>query len=127
MNRREYPAKPRKLRISVTEVGDFQSKTSCTLLGSTATPFADRMCPRNETSFSQNWHLLNLAYNWCSRSLSNTIRRCLACSSSFLEYTRMSSMKTTTHTSSSVMNTGFMRYMKKAGALVNPKDITKNS
>src|SRR5438045_3134591 len=111
----------------MTEVGGFQSKTSCTLLESTATPLADKMCPRKETSFSQNWHLLNLAYNWCSRSLSKISRRCLACSSPFLEYTRMSSMKTTTHTSSSVMNTKFMRYIKKAGSLVNPKDITKNS
>src|SRR5436190_10760312 len=111
----------------MTEAGDFQSKTSYTLLGSTITPLADKTCPRNETSFSQNWHLLNLAYNWCSRSLSKTSRRCLVCSSSFLEYTRMSSIKTKTQTSSSIMNTEFMRYMKKAGALVNPKDITKNS
>jgi hypothetical protein len=36
----------------------------------------------------------------------------LACSSSFLEYIRMSSMKTTINLSSSGMNTEFMRYMK---------------
>src|SRR6266540_1860881 len=111
----------------MTEVGDFQSKTSCTLLGSTATLLADKTCPRNETSFSQKWHLLNLAYNCYSRSLSKTSRRCFACSSSLLEYTRMSSIKMTTQTSSYVMNTEFMRYMKKVVALVNPKDITKNS
>src|SRR6266540_7567898 len=56
-------ANPRKFRISVTGVGDFHSNTSCTLLGSTATPFADRMWPRKETSFSQNWHLLSFAYH----------------------------------------------------------------
>src|SRR5438105_15423413 len=109
------------------EVGDFHSKTSCTLLVSTATHLADRMWPSKETSLSQNWHLLNFAYNWCSRSRSKTSCRCLACSSSFLEYTRISLMNTTTQTSSSVMNTEFMRYMKKAGALVNPKDITRYS
>src|SRR6266540_6723371 len=80
-------ANPRKLRISVTEISDFHSKTSCTLLGSTAIPLADRMWPRKETSLSQNWHLLNFAYSWCSRSRSKTSCRCLACSSSFLEYT----------------------------------------
>ena len=39
----------------------------------------------------------------------------------------MSSMKTTTNLSNSGMKTEFIRYMKKAGALVRPKDITRYS
>jgi hypothetical protein len=39
----------------------------------------------------------------------------------------MSSMKTTTNLSNSGMNTEFIRYMKCAGALVSPNDITKYS
>jgi hypothetical protein len=39
----------------------------------------------------------------------------------------MSSMKTTTNLSNSDMNTEFIRYMKCAGALVSPNDITKYS
>jgi hypothetical protein len=55
----------------------------------------------------------------------NTIRRCRACCSSFLEYIKISSMKTTTNLSNSGINTEFIRYVKWAGAFVNPKDITK--
>jgi hypothetical protein len=39
----------------------------------------------------------------------------------------MSSMKTTTNLSSSSLNTLFIRFMKKAGALVSPKGIIVNS
>jgi hypothetical protein len=39
----------------------------------------------------------------------------------------MSSMKTTTNLSNSSMNTEFSRYMKCAGALVCPNNITKYS
>jgi hypothetical protein len=39
----------------------------------------------------------------------------------------MSSMNTTINISSSGMNTKFIRYMKCAGALVSPNDITKYS
>jgi hypothetical protein len=44
-----------------------------------------------------------------------------------LEYTRMSSMNTTTNLSNSDMNTNFMTYMKCADALVNPNGITRYS
>jgi hypothetical protein len=37
----------------------------------------------------------------------------------------MSSMKTTINLSSSSKNTEFLKYMKCAGALVSPNDITK--
>jgi hypothetical protein len=50
-----------------------------------------------------------------------------ACSSSFLEYIKISSMNTTTNLSNSSIKTEFMRYMKNAGALVRPKDITRYS
>jgi hypothetical protein len=39
----------------------------------------------------------------------------------------MSSMKTTTNLSNSGMNMEFIRYMKCAGALVSPNNITKYS
>jgi hypothetical protein len=39
----------------------------------------------------------------------------------------MSSMKTTTNFSYSGMNIEFIKYVKWAGAFVNPKDITKYS
>jgi hypothetical protein len=39
----------------------------------------------------------------------------------------MSLINTTTNSSNSSMNTLFMRFMKKAGALVRPKSITVNS
>jgi hypothetical protein len=39
----------------------------------------------------------------------------------------MSSMNTTTNLSNSSMNVKFIRYMKCAGALVSPNDITKYS
>ena len=40
---------------------------------------------------------------------------------------KMSSMNTTTNLSNSGMKTEFMRYMKNAGALVRPKDMTRYS
>ena len=44
----------------------------------------------------------------------------------FLEYIKISSMNTTNLSSSSI-KTKFMRYMKNAGALVRPKDMTRYS
>src|SRR4051812_28510771 len=66
----------------------------------------------------------HLAYNWCSLSFSNTKRRCASCSCSFLEYTSISSMNTSTNLSKNSINTLFIIFMKYAGALVNPNDIT---
>jgi hypothetical protein len=108
-------------------VGGFHSKISLILLGSTAIPLADNTCPQNWISSSQNVHLLNLAYNWCSLRRVNTIRKCRACSSSFLEYIKVSSMNTTKNLSNSGMNIEFIRYVKWSGAFVNPKDITRYS
>jgi hypothetical protein len=51
--------------------------------------------------------------------------KCMVCSASFFEYTKISSMKTTTNLSSSGMKTEFIRYMKYAGTFVNPNDITR--
>src|SRR6266498_727367 len=90
-------------------------------------PSTERTWPKKATSLSQKTHLLNLVYNLCSRSLDNTTRRCSSCSASSFEYTRMSSMNTTTNLSNSFMNTEFIRYMKNAGALVRPKDMTRYS
>jgi len=107
---------------SNTDLGDFQFRTSCTLLGSTEMPLGVRTCPKNCTRSNQNSHLLNLAYNLCSLNQVSTIRRCWACSSLFLEYIKMSSINTTTNLSNSGTKTEFMRYMKNGGALVRPKD-----
>ena len=108
-------------------MGDFQFSTSCTLLGSTEIPSGVKTCPKNCTRSNQNSHLLNLAYNLCSLNQANTIRRCWACSSLSLEYIRISSMNTTTNLSSYSIKTEFIRYMKNAGALVRPKDMTRYS
>jgi hypothetical protein len=48
-------------------------------------------------------------------------------SSSFSEYIKMSSINTTINLSNSGINTEFIKYMKCAGALVKPKDITRYS
>src|SRR3954471_19344273 len=110
--------------MSPTDAGVSHSITVETLDGSTATPSPYTTCPRNPTSFRQNSHLLNLAYNWCSLSFSNTKRRCASCSGSFFEYTNISSMNTTTNLSKNSINTLFIIFMNYAGTLVNPNDIT---
>jgi hypothetical protein len=61
MNRRLYPANPKKLRIWCTDLGGFQSITSWTLLGSTEIPSWEIVCPKNFTLFNHNSHLENLA------------------------------------------------------------------
>src|SRR6266540_7260213 len=90
-------------------------------------PSAERTWPKKATSLSQKAHLLNLAYNLCSRSRDKTIRRCSACSTSSFEYTKISSRNITMNLSNSSINTEFIRYMKKAGALVRQKDMTRYS
>src|SRR4051812_36493762 len=110
--------------MSPTVVGVSHSVTVETLDGSTTTPCPDTTCPRNPTSFEKNSHLLNLACNLCSLTFSNTKRRCASCSCSFFEYTNISSMNTTTNLSKNSINTLFIIFMKYAGALVNPNDIT---
>src|SRR3954466_7464994 len=109
--------------MSPTDTGVSHSVTVETLDGSTANPSPDTTCPRNPTSFNQYSHLLNLAYNLCSLSFSNTKRKCASRSCSFLEYTNISSMNTTTNLSKNSINTLFLIFMKYAGALVNPNDI----
>ena len=52
--------------------------------------------------------------------------RCSMCSSMFLEYTKMLSMKTTTKTSRYPCGTSWNKCMDYEGALVAPKGITKN-
>ena len=50
----------------------------------------------------------------------------MACSSSLLEYTKISSINTITNWSNNGLNTQFIKSIKAIGALVNPKDIIKN-
>ncbi|KAJ0857906.1 hypothetical protein HanRHA438_Chr13g0595361 [Helianthus annuus] len=54
-------------------------------------------------------------------------RRCFSWSAWFLEYIRISSMKTMTNLSKYGLQTRFMRSMNAAGAFVSPKGITRNS
>src|SRR4030065_2417477 len=97
MTLQKKPAKPRKLLISVIDVGGSHCDTASTLDGSTAIPLPEIICPRKLTSFNQNSHFDNLAYNFLSFSTCKTIFKCSACSSSVLEYIKMSSIKTTTN------------------------------
>jgi hypothetical protein len=62
-----------------------------------------------------------------SQTLEHYMQMTSMLSSLFLEYTKISSMKTTTNLSSSGMKAEFIRYMKYAGAFVNPNDITRYS
>ena len=54
-------------------------------------PSVETACLRNPTRPNQNSHLLNLAYNWCCLKVCNTKPKCLSCSNSLLEYTKISS------------------------------------
>src|SRR3954468_12324996 len=113
--------------MSVTLAGDFQPSTALTFSGSRAIPSWVSTWPRKPTCLNQNSHLLNLAYNWCLLNSPSTILRCSACSSGVLQYTRISSMNTTTNLSINFINTLFMRWTKYAGAFVSPNGITVNS
>src|SRR4030065_1325611 len=97
MTLQKKPPKPRKLLISVTDLRVSHCDTTSTLDGTTAIPLPEITCPRKLTSFNQNSHLDNLAYSFFSFNTCNTIFKCSACSSSVLEYIKMSSIKTTTN------------------------------
>src|SRR4030065_2878253 len=97
MTLQKKPPKPRKLIISVTDLGVSHCDTASILDGSTAIPLPEMIWPRKLTSFNQNSHFDNLAYNFFSFNTCNTIFKCSACSSSVLEYIKMSSIKTTTN------------------------------
>ena len=83
--------------------------------------------PKNATWSSHNFAFQNLAYTWCSLKVRSTYLKCIICSSSLLEYTKISSLKTNTNRSKNGLNTLFIKSIKTAGALVNLKDTTKNS
>ena len=125
-NLRWYLPNPRKPLTSITFFGCYQLMTASIVAGSTATPPLEAVCPRKITLSIQNSHFLNLAYSFFVWNRCNTDRRCLACSSLFLEYTKMSSMKTITNLWKS-SNTRFIKFVKAAGALGRPNGITKNS
>src|SRR5436190_18089244 len=57
------------------------------------------ICPQNSTFGSSNTHFVGRAYMRCYRNASNTSRRCSRCSSSELEYTKISSRYTRTNLS----------------------------
>ncbi|KAJ9183328.1 hypothetical protein P3X46_007195, partial [Hevea brasiliensis] len=78
----------------VAFMGGFHSITASIFLGSILIPLADTMYPRKAILFNQNSHLNNLAYNFFSLTVCRTILKCSSGSSLFLEYTRMSSIKT---------------------------------
>src|SRR5579859_5612977 len=66
-------------------------------------------------------------YNLCFLSASKPNLRCPKCSSSELEYTRISSKYTKTNLSMYGRRIWFINVWNVAGALVNPKGITENS
>src|SRR4030095_6204142 len=70
-------------------------------------------------------HFVGLAYIRCCRNASNTSRRCSRCSSSELEYTRMSSKYTRTNLSIYGRKIEFINVWNVAGAFVRPKGMTK--
>ena len=59
--------------------------------------------------------LLNLAYNWYFLKVCNTKPKCLSCSNSLLEYTKIPSMKTMTIRSKYGRKTRFIKSLKAAG------------
>ena len=92
-----YLAKPKKLQTSETFLGCSQLTIASIFLRSTKIPAPKITCLRKTTSLSQNSHLENLAYNSLSLRVWRTIRKCIACLSTFLEYTNMSSIKNMTN------------------------------
>ena len=70
-------------------------------------------------------HIENLAYYWSSLKVWSTSLKCKACSSSLLEYTKISSIKMIINQSKDGLNFRFIKSNKNAGALVNLKDIAK--
>ena len=54
MNILQYPAKPRKLLISITIFSGSHRITTSSLVGSTNTPSLDITCPKSFTSSNQN-------------------------------------------------------------------------
>jgi hypothetical protein len=89
--------------------------------------FFETTFPRNVTLSSQNSLFENLSYNWWSRKVWSTILKCYSCFSLNLKYTKISSIQIITNRSINYPNILFIKFIKVAGALVNPKDITKNS
>ena len=56
----------------------FWGVTTSIFFGSTWIPSFDTMCPRKDTSFNQNSHLLNFAYNCYFLKVPNTTLRCVS-------------------------------------------------
>ena len=84
------------------------------------------MCPRNDTSLNQNSHLLIFAYNSFFLKVSSITRKCVSRSSRSFEYTRMSSINTTTNRSKNGQKTQLIKSMKVVGAFANPNGITRD-
>lgn len=64
-----------------TNLGGSQSKISLILWSSICNPSLVILCLRNFTSFTPNSYSLNLAYNLCSFSFWNILKKCSTCSS----------------------------------------------
>jgi hypothetical protein len=115
-------AKPRKLRTWCTVLGGFQSSTSRTLPGSTDVPSEDMT---QEPNFTQPE--LTVAELRIKLMIMQSLKHNAKMLFILLEKNKMWSMKTMTNLSISSMKTEFIKYMKWAGALARPKDITRYS
>lgn len=100
-----------------------QCLTTSIFWGSTTIPSFETTCIKNATN---NSHFENLAYNSFFPRTPRTVRRWLACSSSLLKQTMISSIKNNKKVPRNDLNTPFIKLMNDACALVNPKDIVDN-
>lgn len=86
--------KPKKLWISMGFRGLDQLLTISVFFRSTSIPILETMWPRKTTDLNQNLHLLYLVKSWCYLNTCSTILKGHICSSSLLEYKKISGIKT---------------------------------
>src|SRR6266511_2310991 len=95
-------------------------------LGSGLMPLIPITCPTNVSSCSTHLHLLGFNLRLASLIFCNTARTCLICSSFVLEWMITSSRYTSTNLPMYGLKILFISLWKLAGALHNPKGITRN-
>ena len=113
--------------IFLTVVGVCHDLMTSIFVGLILTPFLPTINPRNLTSSLCYLHFLGLSQRSAYFKHSSTSITCLICSSSVLEYTRMSSRYATTVLSRCVFRTLLINSWYVAGAFIRPNGITKYS
>src|SRR6266542_5046979 len=84
------------------------------------------LCPTKVSSCSNYLHLLGFNLRLASLIFLSTARTCFICSSFVLEWMITSSRYTSTNLPTYGLNILFINLWKVAGALHNPKGITRN-